>query len=111
MIDSNIYFIIIQNKDLFTIMDYTCIYNNSSINFYNIENVQERFIPTYYHTQIFATEDVQPMKVRYTPTFHSRVMPSDPKIPDKNFIKLNKAKFRPYCVNSTKKAVYKNVSR
>ena len=64
----------------------TCICNNSSINFYNIENVQERFIPTYYHTQIFPAEELQPRKVRYTPTFKSNILPSDSKKPKKNFI-------------------------
>jgi hypothetical protein len=40
---------------------------------YNIENVRERFIPTYAHTQIFSPlADSQ--IVRCTPTFHSTAL-------------------------------------
>lgn len=44
---------------------------------YNIENVRERFNPTYLHTQIFNTTQPLPSKVRCTPTYHSQAFRVD----------------------------------
>lgn len=38
---------------------------------YNIEQVKERFNPTYSHTHIFNPNGDAPHSVRCTPTFHS----------------------------------------
>jgi len=50
---------------------------------YNIENVRERFIPTYAHTQIFEPI-VESQHVRCTPTFHSTALNVDGYQPSAN---------------------------
>ena len=45
---------------------------------YLIENVRERFIPTYYHHPIFATTQPQHHRTRCTPTYHSQPINEGP---------------------------------
>lgn len=43
----------------------------SQSRFYQIDNVKTRFIPTFYHTQIFDPASPKTCKVRCSPTYHS----------------------------------------
>lgn len=44
---------------------------------YNIENVKERFIPTYTHSHIFSGNNNHDPHIRCTPTFHSTALNVD----------------------------------
>lgn len=41
-----------------------------------IQNVKERYIPTYDHTPIFAKSEPNNYRVRCTPTYHSNIFSS-----------------------------------
>lgn len=76
---------------------------------YNIERVHERFIPTYFHTQIFSPVEMAPqIKIRCTPTFHSQIMRVDGYGQTKKKSTNNTYYKRP---SSAKEVVYKNCSK
>jgi hypothetical protein len=76
---------------------------------YNIENVDSRFIPTYYHTQIFGPVEGNPNpNVRCTPTFHSQILRNGENRPVHRKTANATTSKRP---ESAKEVVYKNCSK
>lgn len=77
----------------------------SLANSYSIDRVAQRFIPTYYHSQIFGEAENLPTRIRCTPTYHSRLFKNDDYSKKCNHAQQITKK------TSNKNVTYKNISR